>query len=151
MTRKSAVIIFLLAAFCLPALTPVLAQEASTPEDVVKNFYQWYLQSLNANEDPFEKRKANMKESLTQRLMTALDRARKRPEGLDADFFLDAQDWDETWVNNVSTTKATIQGATATVPVTLEGDTFGEHKLRVGLKKVAATWRIDSVNGRANP
>ncbi|HEX8096530.1 MAG TPA: DUF3828 domain-containing protein, partial [Pyrinomonadaceae bacterium] len=76
--------------------------------------------------------------------------------GINADFFIDAQDWDEGWEKNISVSKATIQGAHATVTVTLKGGkpladnkTF-DNKLRVGLRKEAGGWKIDTVNGKAN-
>jgi hypothetical protein len=84
--------------------------------------------------------------------MASLNRARKRPEGLDYDFFLNAQDYDEAWEKNMTTETPNIEGIKATVNLTLiGGPSFGESKLKIGLKKEAGVWKIDSVNGNLNP
>lgn len=132
--------------------TFALAQASASPEAAVQRFYTWYLHALNQNEDPLEKHQAELSKFVTQRLMKSLNRALKRPDGIDADFFIDAQDWDETWEKNISTSRATIQGNLATVNVTLKGGAaFGNKKLKVGLRKEGGTWKIDSINGRISP
>lgn len=150
MKRMFAVVILFL--FAINLFTPgmsTLAQTSMTPEATVRHFYEWYLHALNQNEEPLEKHQNEMRKFVTHRLMTSLNRARKSPEGIEADFFLDAQDWDETWEKNISTSRARIQGARATVSVMLKGASFGDHKLLVGLRKDGGAWRIDRVNGRA--
>ena len=132
-----------------------LAQAGSTPETTVHDFYQWYLHTLNAQDKggkPPEKYPFQMSKFLTQRLVKAYNRALKRPDGINADYFIDAQDWDPIWEQNISTSKAMIQGDAATVIITLKGgEAFGNKTLRVGLRKEAGVWKIDRVNGRANP
>ena len=146
-----AVAMLFLVANNLPlAETSVQAQTSVTPEATLRNFYEWYLHALNQNQEPLEKHQAELSKFVTQRLMTSLNRARKRPDGIDADFFIDAQDFDETWEKNISTSRARIQGARATASVTLKGTSF-DDKLRVGLRKEGGLWKIDSINGRANP
>jgi Protein of unknown function (DUF3828) len=128
------------------------AQTPMTPEATVHSFYEWYVHTLNQNEEPIEKHQAELGKFVTQRLIKSLNRVLKSPEGLDADFFLDAQDWDKDWEKNITTTKALIQGPRANLIVTLKGGPgFGNHKLRVGLRKEGGAWKIDSINGRRNP
>jgi hypothetical protein len=130
----------------------VSAQTSMTPEATVHRFYEWYVHTLNQNEEPIEKHRAEMSKFVTQRLIKSINRVLKSPEGLDADFFLDAQDWDKDWEKNIITTKASIQGARAKLSVTLKGGVgFGNHRLRVGLLKEGGVWKIDSINGRRNP
>ena len=86
------------------------AQEAATPEATVRAFYGWYLHSLNQSQDPLKKPQAELSKFVTQRLIRSLNRALKRPDGIDADYFIDAQDWDEAWERNITTSKATLQG-----------------------------------------
>jgi len=134
------------------SLISALAQASATPEATAQRFYTWYLHALNQNQDPLEKHQAELSKFVTQRLMKSLTRALKRPDGIDADFFIDAQDWDETWEKNISTSKAAIQGSVATVNVTLKGGAaFGNKKLKVGLRKEGGVWKIDSINDRMNP
>jgi hypothetical protein len=129
-----------------------LAQVPPPPEATVQRFYAWYLHALNQNQYPLGKHQAELSNCLTQRLMKSLNRALKRPDGIDADVFIDAQDWDETWEKNISTSKATIQGQQAAVSVTLKGGpAFGNKSLKVGLQREGGTWKIDSINDRINP
>lgn len=129
-----------------------VAQSAATPETTVRAFYGWYLHALNQNQDPIEKQQAELSKFVTQRLIRSLNRALKRPDGIDADFFIDAQDWDEAWEKNITTSKATVQGERAIVSVTLKGGpSFGNKTLKVGLRNEAGAWKIDSVNNRLGP
>lgn len=128
------------------------AQAPATPEAAVQRFYKWYLHALNQKQDPLEKHQAELSKFVTQRLMKSLRRAIKRPDGIDADFFIDAQDWDEAWEKNISVTKAAIQGEQATVGITLKGGPgFDNKRLKVGLRKEGGVWKIDSINNRMNP
>jgi hypothetical protein len=128
------------------------AQVPASPEATVQRFYAWYLHALNQNQDPLGKHQAELSKFVTQRLMRSLNRALKRPDGIDADFFIDAQDWDETWEKNISASKALIQGQQTTVSVTLKGGpAFGNKTLKVGLRKESGDWTIDSINDRMNP
>jgi hypothetical protein len=148
----TAAILFLAAISLTMAETHALAQAPKTPEAAVRRFYQWYVHALNQNVEPLEKHQDKMSEFVTTRLLRSLTRALKRPDGIDADYFLDAQDWDETWEHNILTSKARIQGSRATLNATLRGSaSFGNHKLRVSLRKEGGRWKIDSINGRANP
>ncbi len=128
------------------------AQAPVSPEATAQRFYAWYLHTLNQNQEPLEKHQTELSKFITQRLMKSLNRALKRPDGINADFFLDAQDWDQTWEKNITASRATIQGNLATVNVTLKGGpAFGTKRLKIGLRKETGSWKIDSVNGRANP
>ncbi|HEV7375414.1 MAG TPA: DUF3828 domain-containing protein [Pyrinomonadaceae bacterium] len=147
----AAIVLFLVTINLSTAGTLALAQTSRTPEATVRRFYEWYLHALNQNEEPLEKDQAGLSKFVTRRLMKSLNRALKRPDGIDADYFIDAQDWDKTWEKNIYASKARIQGARATTTVMLKGESFGNHRLRAGLRKEDGVWKIDSVNGRANP
>jgi hypothetical protein len=143
---------FLIVTTLVRSETSALAQAPATPEATVQRFYEWYLHALNQNQDPLDKHQAEINKFVTLRLMKSLNRALKRPDGIDADLFIDAQDWDEAWEKNISTSKAAIQGKRAIVNVTLKGSAaFGNKRLKVGLRIEGGAWKIDSVNGRINP
>ena len=147
---KSKLITLLFCALTFAAAQTInLGQGTATPEATVHSFYQTYLHSLNQQEDPLTKRRTELRKFITTRLMSVLDRARKR--GLEYDFFLDAQDFDKEWEQNITTEVANIQGDEAIVNLTLQGGPIGVHKLRIGLKKQAGGWKIDSVNARTKP
>lgn len=152
----TAVIAFLVVLNLPAAGTSVQARTALTPDETVRRFYQVYLQSLNQKEEPLAKRRAELSKLVTQRLMRSYYHATKRDTGINADFFIDAQDWDAAWANNISISKAKIQGSRAVVTVTLKGGVAQagsqrfDNKLKVGLRKEGGVWKIDSVNGRSN-
>jgi hypothetical protein len=71
-----------------------------------------------------------------------------------ADYFIDAQDWEQSWVNGISATRPVIKGSTATLRVQFDpakGTTsgFGRRILPVKLVKEGGVWKIDKINNRA--
>jgi hypothetical protein len=130
------------------SINTVLAQ---TPEKSVRAFYVWYLTELDKEKNPI-KDDRGLSRFVTNRFRSAIKRALNREEGIDADVFIDAQDWDPLWVKNISTSRAVITGNRSTVTVTLRGGpNFGTKRLKVAMRKEPAAWKIDSVNGVANP
>lgn len=119
------------------AIDPV-NNAAKTPDEtasrVVEKFYSFYLDGFPQPEE----NKAKFARFLTAAF---LKRAIKES---DADLFLDAQDFDETWKNNFTVSEATIKGRQATVHVTLKGDTF-KWKLQVTLQNENGAWKISAV------
>ncbi len=104
--RRSVGRLVILAALVLSGPSSfALAQAPASPEATVQRFYAWYLHALNQNQDPLGKHQAELSKFVTQRLMKSLNRALRRPDGIDAAFFIDAQDWDEAWEKNISTSK----------------------------------------------
>lgn len=136
--------------------TSVQAQSSLTPEETVRRFYEVYLRSLNQHEEPLERHRAELSKLVTQRLLKSYERASKSDTGINVDFFIEAQDWDDAWEKNITLSKARIQGTRATITVMLKGGTLGadnktfDNKLKVGLRKEGGAWKIDTVNGKAN-
>ena len=129
----------------------VSAQTAAMPESRVHSFYSWYLHELNAEHDPIANKKG-LARHLTTRYAGAIVRALKQEDGIDADPFIDAQDFDPLWEKNLTVSKAAISGAKATATVTLKGGpNFGTKRLKIGLRKEGGVWKIDSVNDRLRP
>src|SRR5437016_9640182 len=77
------------------------AETAATPEDCIRNFYRWYVTNLVANRDPMKQRK-EIRRYATERLLKKIDKMVKGPDGLDGDYFTDAQDFDPLWAKNIS-------------------------------------------------
>ena len=143
-----------LAALFIVAATLIFASAVSaqtTPDARVRSFYAWYLHELNGEHDPISNNKV-LKQHLTARYAGTIARALKREGGIDADPFIDAQDFDPLWEKNLSVSKAAISGVKATTTVTLKGGpNFGTKRLKVGLRKEGGVWKIDSVNDRLSP
>ena len=75
-----------------PSLAQAVAVPARTPEVVIREFYKWYVHALNQEKDPLTGERPVMRKYVTARLIAAIDRMAKGPDGLDGDYFIDAQD-----------------------------------------------------------
>jgi hypothetical protein len=134
-------------ALSLPAYAAEPAKTAgATPEATIRSFYNWYVTALVANRDPMKQR-AEMKRFATDRLVKEIDKMKKGPEGLNGDYFLDAQDFDEQWAKKISVSNVKIEGAKATAHVLLDGPEGMRKKLVVQLVNDAGAWKIDKVQG----
>jgi hypothetical protein len=119
----------------------------ATPEKAIRGFYQWYVTALVANRDPMKQR-AEMKRFATERLLKEIDKMKKGPDGLNGDYFLDAQDFDDQWAKKIVVSNVKIQGTKATAHVLLDGPEGMRKKLVVQLVNDAGAWKIDKVQGR---
>ena len=71
----------------------------------------------------------------------------KGPDGLDGDYFVDAQDFDPLWAKNISISAVKISGDKSSAHVNLDGAKGMRKKLTVFLVKDAGTWKVDKVRG----
>jgi hypothetical protein len=134
-------------ALSLPAHAAEPAKTAgATPEACIRSFYSWYVRALVANQDP-TKQRTEMKRFATGRLLKEIDQMKKGPDGLNGDYFLDAQDFDEQWAKKISVSNVKIEGAKATAHMLLDGPEGMRKKLVVQLVNDAG-WKIDKVQGR---
>ena len=114
-------------------------QHAASAEEVVQQFYDWYLHA--SMPEPKRQNRAKFNKYVTQRFLK-----RATAPDVDSVLFIDAQDSDETWADNFSVSKATIHGQEATVPVNLNGKAM-KYKLLVTLRRENGVWKIDNVKG----
>jgi hypothetical protein len=122
------------------------AEPAGTPEDCIRNFYRWYVTNLVANREPLKQRK-EIRIYATDRLLKEIDRMAKGPDGLDGDYFVDAQDFDPLWAKNISISDVQTHGDKSDARVLLNGAKGMQRKLRVHLAKESGTWKVDRVQG----
>ena len=118
----------------------------ATPEDCIRGFYRWYVTNLVANHDPMKQRK-EMRRYATQRLLKEIDKMVKGPDGLDGDYFTDAQDFDPLWAKNISISGVKTSGEKSSAHVVLDGAQGMRKKLVVDLVKEGGTWKVDKVRG----
>jgi len=139
----------LLAVFILAAVWPASAQAprkaaaAAAPQEIVKQFYAWYLHRLNRNDyEPLKNR------SIAGKYLTPgfLRRVPRLQHELEADVIVCAQDTDPAWEKNFIVESETIRGASATVLLALSGNDPDTLKHKVTLKRTTAGWRINSVD-----
>jgi hypothetical protein len=122
------------------------AETNATPEDCIRNFYRWYVTNLVANRDPMKQRK-EIRQYATERLLKEIDKMVKGPDGLDGDYFTDAQDFDPLWAKNISISNVQTKGDKSSAHVLLNGSKGMQKKLVVHLVKEGAAWKVDKVKG----
>src|SRR3954469_11056401 len=111
----------LIVGLCFAALSPLQAAEtAATPEGCIRGFYQWYVTNLVANRDPMKQR-TELRRFATERLLKELSKMKMGPEGLNGDYFTDAQDFDPLWAKNISISAVKTQGDRSSAQVLLNG------------------------------
>ena len=122
------------------------AHSQSAPANTVRAFYKWYVHALNHNVPEPLKEKTAANKYVTTRLLNRIAKQMASEEGIDADYFLSAQDFDAKWETNIVIGKVTTTAATSTVNAVLPSKLMGNSKLKIMLKKEAGTWKIDKVN-----
>jgi hypothetical protein len=120
---------------------------ARSPEVVLKEFYKWYIYSINhygKAPDPYKEGKTTLKKYVTLRFIREIERNEKLPveDAFDGDYFLQMQDTSGITGKNISVSKVAIKGATATAIVTLD---HGRGMVKVSLRQEGGVWKIDNV------
>lgn len=148
MKNKSKLISFALILFFVGSLGVSAARAADTPEQTAKNFYGWYLKELNREGGDPIKQKKTLSMYVTSRLIKQINK-QIAAEEYDADYFIDAQDFDKNW--QATTSKAVVKGNTATLKVKLAAPnakkTDWTQTLSLKLIKEGGAWKIDNVKG----
>jgi len=141
--------IFLFFVCCIVVLITVRANAQATPEQTLTAFYKWYLHEFSLEHNP---RPTAPKVNAV--MSSRLKKWFKSKEGRewDADYFIDAQDWDPKWEAHIKTTTAVISGNNADVRVILGPnvktvDSMSPHTLTIKMVKESGGWKIDHVNG----
>jgi len=112
---------------------------AQGPDEVVRNFYAWYLGRLEKDDwTPLDNRREALK-YLTPAWRVRAPRV-SSDEGVNV--FVCAQDWLAEWRKSMTFTPAVVRGTQATARVTWATgpDT---QRINVTLKKVGGAWKID--------
>jgi hypothetical protein len=143
LAMKRIVALLSVAAFIVAAETRA-AESAATPEDCIRNFYRWYVTNLVANRDPMKQRN-EIRRYAIERLLKEIDKMAKGPDGLDGDYFVDAQDFDPLWAKNIAISGVKTVGDKSTAHVVLNGSKGMRKKLVVHLVREAGTWKVDKV------
>ena len=131
------------------SVSPQIAAAAEiAPEQVIRDFYRWYVEAVASNRDPLTEKRAELKRYATARLLGEIDGMVKGPEGLNGDYFLDAQDIDKDWAKNIKVSTPAIRGNRATADVELTGKELGMRQLRVSLAREKGSWKVDKVTGK---
>lgn len=123
------------------------AQTATAPEQAAKNFYEWYLRELNKEGGSPVEQKTTISKYVSKRLLREVYAQLDAGE-YDADYFINAQDFNEKW--QVTTTKSAVKGKTATLKVLLAAPRAkkGDWKQSLSLTMIQenGVWKIDRVS-----
>lgn len=122
-----------------------LACTSLTPDATVSKFYNWYLHLLATDHDPLRDDRPKLSEYVSKALIQEITQRMNSADGLDADYFIQAQDYLDDWENNISVTKPEINGNTAVLVVTLGATEESRYRLRLTLKKESNIWKIRKV------
>jgi hypothetical protein len=117
---------------------------AKTPEQAIRNFYHWYMSELIAGGAPMQKKRSEMKQFVTERFLSEIEKNDKETNGLGADPFIQAQDFDNAWKSNIVVKNLKTTGSNATARVELKGKGLSQ-KLSVSLVQEQDTWKLDQV------
>lgn len=138
-------IVVMLGLAVAPSFAQAVAASPQNPEARIHEFYHWYVHALNQNKNPLTGQRIIMRKYVTVRLLREIDRMAKGPDGLDGDYFIDAQDWNKKWEQNIAISNVNVKAATATATVALTGE-MNRH-LKVTLKQEGGAWKVDRVVG----
>jgi hypothetical protein len=112
---------------------------------VTASFYKVYLHALNTGKDPIRKDRRAWSPYVTPRLIGVIDKMIASPDDLDADYFIQAQDFDKSWEENVKVSPTQITASKVTLTVRLGKGREANAPLNLTLRKDAAGWKIDGV------
>jgi Protein of unknown function (DUF3828) len=143
------VVVAIAATFCRATQAAEPAKSlSSNPAETIRGFYHWYVTELIANRDPMSNR-TELKHFATARLLNELGKMKRGPEGLNGDYFVDAQDFDNQWAKKISVSNVQINDKNASAEVMLKGATADmNRRLKVNLVLESGTWKVDKVQGR---
>jgi hypothetical protein len=115
------------------------------PADTIRNLYGWYVRELKVGVDPLHDRRSELKQFVTESLLTSIDNLHTGTGSLDADSLLQAQQFDQDWASKIAIDKLETRGRTATARVILTGRLLGERQMSVSLIKEEGRWKVDDV------
>lgn len=144
--KKQKTVLFALLFILLPSLSfASRSPESTAPAKAVKVFYAWYMHELNQGIYPLEKKREELKKYVSERLLAAIGQMPTGPDGLDGDYFVDAQEWDPAWEKNILISHVEIEGKKALVDFTLTGPINPDHKISVRMVEQKGLWKLDQL------
>jgi len=138
----------------VPAAAPVAPTAAvRAPDAVAAEFYGWYLETLDADQDPlsdrYERFNAYVAKPLVDQLLKRLQPASVGPQP-PGDYFLQSARIQGAWLHGrVHAVTLRRQARSADVLVTLDGDGDAKHELVLAMVLDNGTWKIRHVNRAA--
>lgn len=134
-----------IALFSVQSMAAAGSAIATAPDALAQQFYTWYLHALSEDQSPVDEHDPLLNRYVTMQLLNKITTLIKTPEGMDNDFFLQDQDYNDDWVDHVNTGKFTVNGTSASGEVVLGEEPAGQRHLLVTVHKEGRAWKIDDV------
>ena len=113
-------------------------------------FYGWYLGRIAADDPPSLSEGTDLKRYVSSARLRKLNRQFNSPDGMDNDYFIQAQDYLDSWIKYIAVIPISESAKRAQLRVQLgEGDEL--YKLRVIAVKEGGEWKIDMVSVSSSP
>jgi hypothetical protein len=130
---------------------PVQTESTRAASATVTAFYKWYLHELKADREPLQDGRAALARYVSRPLLREIDHRMRSAEGMDVDYFIQAQDYLDDWENHIVATNAELTAAGASVVVELGAANEDRRRLAISLAKEGRTWKIRQVEVLAAP
>lgn len=118
---------------------------ARAPDAVATEFYGWYLETLSADQDPLSDRYAIFTHYVAKDLADKLVERLRSKRTLDADYFIQSQDYRQDWMQRVHASVVRQNGASAEVVVTLGKEGSAMRVLGLAMVLENGAWKIRHV------
>jgi hypothetical protein len=140
---------FILSGLLLVCLT-ARASSLRAPETVAAEFYGWYLQTLDADQDPLSDRYDRLNAYVAKPLVDQLVKRLQEKNPQSGDYFLQSPRIHGAWLRGrVQAVALRRQARSADVLVTLDGDGDAKHEVVLMMVLDNGTWKIRHVNRAA--
>lgn len=121
------------------------APVTAAPDAVAAEFYGWYLDTLAADQDPLSDRYATFTDYVAAALTARLvERIGHGPPPA-SDYFIQADDYRQAWLRDVSAAVVRRDGATAQVRLTLGREARSRRTLRLDMVLEGGRWKVRDV------
>lgn len=143
--------LFAALAMTVAASAPVRAAPAAAetdPSAATSQFYSWYLAALVANRDPLHDDPSGLSARVSAALIREIRIKLASPNGMEADYFIQAQDYADDWIGHIAVAPARGNAGAKVVFVVLGAQPSTRQRLTVVLAKEGGAWKIRKVSAR---
>ena len=130
-------------AFAAPTTARAQAAADSSPEEIVRGFYDWYLGSLNREDYNPLRRQREALRYLTPQFHRQAPRIISEQM---VDIFICAQDWQPEWGNDLAISAAPPRANRARVTATFKYGGDSHTRVRLSLLRTGRAWRISGAD-----
>ena len=131
-----------------PARAEPGVAETGSSAAAAGRFYDWYLGALTANRDPLHDDPEGLSARVSAALIREIRKKLASPDGMEADYFIQAVDYVDDWVGHVAVEPARRDARSNVVVVVLGTRPITQQRLNVVLAKEGGAWKIRQVGTR---